>query len=168
MLELVKQDETFQTPQEELEGLSPLLSGLKKQVPYSIPENYFETLAVNGKNETGKAKVISLGALKWLRYAAAAVIIGIVTMGGFLLFNKNEVDPADKSYAWVKKNLNKVSTDELNKFIDMTSEDAPVLASNNSVEVKELVKNIPDKEIQDFLDDAQDAEPDSNDNTLLN
>jgi hypothetical protein len=160
-----------QTVSEELESLSPLLGGLKKQTPYSVPDNYFENLQLNKEEKpVTTGKVVSLNTRKWIRYAAAAVVTGLVAISALLFFkNRQTIDPADKSYAWVKKNMNKVSTDELDSFINLAEQEAPVMASNNSaVEIKELIRNIPDEAIQDFLNDAQDAEPDSNDDILLN
>ena len=97
------------TVQEELENLSPLLSTLKKKKTYTIPEGYFENLqpAID-KATFPAAKVISITNRKWFRYAAAALVIGFVATVGLLFFNKQEsIDPADKSYSWIKKNLNK-------------------------------------------------------------
>lgn len=162
----VLQHEKEQSPQEELESLSPFLSGLKKQTPYSIPVNYFDELGHTAVEQkpVSPAKVISIATRKWFRYAAAAVVICAVVLGGLLLTDREKIDPSDKSYAWIKKNMQKVSTDELNNFIDMSTEKGAVLASNSSKnEVKELVKNIPDEELSDFLNDVELAEPDPDD-----
>jgi hypothetical protein len=154
-----------QTAEEELETLSPLLSGLKKQTPYSVPAGYFEQLNhIPAEQKTGApAKVISMTSRKWFRYAAAAVVIGVIALGAFLFTGKNNIDPNDQSYAWIKKNMKKVSTDEMEEFIDIATQETPVIASSNVTEVKELVKNIPDEEIQEFLKDVDLAEPDSDD-----
>ena len=159
--------------EEELETLSPLLSGLKKNNPYTVPDNYFEGLVNIAKNNEPRkeAKIISIGARKWFRVAAAAVVISFITVGAFLFTQKDTINPVDKSYAWVKKSLKQVSTDDLDQFIDMSEEQAPVIASvTPGKEAKELVNNLSDEQIQHFLDDVKETDPDSDsgDDILLN
>lgn len=157
----------------ELETLSPLLSGLKKKNPYTVPDNYFEGLVNIAKNSEPRkeAKVISIGARKWFRVAAAAVVISFITIGAFLFTRKDTVSAADKSYAWVKKSLNQVSTNDLDQFIDVSDDQSPVIASvTPGKEAKELVNNLSDEQIQHFLDDVKetDLDSDSGDDILLN
>ena len=159
------------TPQEEIETLSPLLNELKKKKTYSIPEGYFENLqAVINKATVPAAKVISITNHKWFRYAAAAVVIGFVATVGLLFFNKQEsIDPADKSYSWVKKNLKKVSTDDINEFVELANAgSADVVKSDAKVEMNNLLKDVSDKEIQDFLNDTQSPESETGDELILN
>lgn len=162
-------NKTEQTAQEELEELSPLLSGLKKQTPYSVPQGYFEDIdiAVLKKETTAKAKVVSIGS-KWFRYAAAAAIISFVAIGAFIFLNKKDnINPDTNSYAWVKKNMKKISTEAIDSFI-ITEKDAPVIASAESEEIKELMKGVSDKELQDFLKDTEGVETEIDDDLLLN
>lgn len=145
---------------EELEGLSPLLSSLKKTNPYSLPDGYFETIAAPVKEEKPAAKVVSLGSRKWFRLAAAAVVTGVIVLAGMLFLNKEKVTPSSDSYAWLKKNINKVSTEKIEEFIQLTDEEKLIketVASADSKiqEVKELVKDIPEEEIQSLLSDTQ-------------
>lgn len=175
MLLSVQNTGGFQTPAEELEAISPLLGGLKKEMPYSVPQGYFEGLNKTIPVETIKpaAKVVSIAKQKWFRYAAAAVVTGVIVTAGFLFINNNErIDPSEKSYAWVKKNLKKVSTDDIDEFVQLADEAAPVIVSvdvtpDTKNEIKELIKDISDTEIQDFLEETQAEEPESDD-MLLN
>jgi hypothetical protein len=171
LLQTVLQNDTQQTAEEELESLSPLLSGLKKQNLYTVPDNYFESLSTNGSKKINRteAKVISLGASKWFRYAAAAVITGVIAVSAVFLLKKDSINPVDKSFAWVEKSLKQVSTDDLDQFIDMSEEQSPVIASiTPGKEVKELMSNLTEEELQHFLDDVKEAEPNSDDDILLN
>jgi hypothetical protein len=173
LMEGVLANEIEQTPLQELESLSPLLSGLKKQMPYSVPDNYFEGLVNIAKNSepARETKIISIGARKWFRVAAAAVVIGFITIGTILFTQKDSISPVDKSYAWVKKSVKQVSTDDLDQFIDMSDEQLPVIASiTPGKEAKELINDLSDEDIQNFLDDVKDADPDpdSGDDILLN
>ena len=159
------------TVQEELENLSPLLSTLKKKKTYTIPEGYFENLqpAID-KATFPAAKVISITNRKWFRYAAAALVIGFVATVGLLFFNKQEsIDPADKSYSWIKKNLKKVSTDDINEFVELSNtENADVVKVEAKDEISNLLKDVSDKEIQDFLNDTQLTETQTDDELILN
>ena len=161
------------TAAEELEELSPLLSGLKKETLYSVPKDYFEQL--NGTIETKEikpvVKVVSFARQKWFHYAAAAVVIGIVALGGFLLFNKNSIDPKTQSTKWVIQNTKKISTDEINSFVQLADEEVPDVAFvdpkahvKDKNDIQELIKGISDKEIEDFLDETQIEDSDSNNN----
>ena len=159
------------TVQEELENLSPLLSTLKKKKTYTIPEGYFENLhpAID-KATIPAAKVISITNHKLFRYAVAAVVIGFVATVGLLFFNNRESnDPADKSYSWVKKNLKKVSTDDINEFVELASAGtADVVKTDAKDEISNLLKDVSDNELQDFLNDTQTAESETGDELILN
>ena len=159
--------------EEELETLSPLLSGLKKNNPYTVPDKYFEGLVNIAKNNEPRkeAKIISISVRKWFRVAAAAVVISFIAVGAFLFTRKDSIDPANKSHAWVEKSLKQVSTNDLNQFIDMSDERLPVIASvTPGKEAKELVNNLSDEQIQHFLDDVKETDPDleAGDDILLN
>lgn len=169
LMNIVK-NEKGQTAKEEIEELSPLLSGLKKQVPYSLPQGYFENLdiPVEKKETSPKAKIVSIGSRKWFRYAAAAAIVGIIATFTVIFINKKQnIDPGTNSYAWIKKNMKKVSTEEIDSFIVIDKE-IPVVASAEPDEIKELMKGVSDKEIQEFLNDTEDAETGIDDDLLLN
>jgi len=168
-----------QTAKEELETLSPLLSGLKKQMPFSVPQGYFETLPTgshglheaSAKTNKPETKVVLLTSRNWFRYAAAAIITGVIALGGFMYFNsRNQVDPVEQPYAWVKKSIKKVDKAAIDAFVKLADEELPdqSVASNpvKPEEIKELMKDVSDKEIQDFLDETASAE--NSDETMMN
>lgn len=173
-MQSVHESNDYQTAKEELETLSPLLSGLPKQMPYAVPQGYFETLSGNINTEKNKpvTKVVSITSHKWLRYAAAAVITGVITLGGFLYVNSlNHFDPVEQPYAWVKKSIQKINKNDIDAFVKL----ADVQLPNQTVvlstpvkpdEIKELMKDVSDKEIQDFLNETPDTE--SSDETMMN
>lgn len=161
-----------QTAQEELESLSPFLNELKNKSTYTLPGGYFDNLqpAFVTENPVSKAKVVSITSRKWFGYAAAAIVVGFVATIGFLFLNKKEtVDPASKSYAWVKKNMKKVSTEDINEFVELAGAGTTDVAKADTkveIEITNLLKDVSDKEIQDFLNDAQAAESETDDNIL--
>ena len=140
------------TAKEELEELSSLLSKLKKVTPYQVPEGYFER--IEKPVEKTEAKVISFTRHKWLRYAAAAMVIGFIATLFVITQNKNKIDPNADSYAWVKKSVKKVSTDELDEFIELTDINNTVASVQKAEDIKDLMKDVPEKEIQQLLNDA--------------
>lgn len=167
-----------QSAKEELENLSSLLSGMKKEVPYSVPQGYFDTLVDNRSIETARpeTKVFSLGSRKWIRFAAAAVVTGIIVTTGYFFLSRDKVSVDSDSYKWVKVNTKKVSTEKIDEFIQLTQEEksgqGTIAAVEKNLDIKELVKDIPEKEIQNLLNDTElldDAETNiASDETLMN
>ena len=162
----------YQTSKEELTSISPLLSGISKKTPYTIPEDYFENLGIK-TSEKSETRVVSITFRKWYRYAAAAVIVGIITMGGWLFISKKQIDPVKNPDGWVAKNTKKISTDEVDNFINLDNNEHLLnnssVASNdtNAQEIKDLMKDVSEKEIDNFLNDA-DKLQDNDEATLLN
>ena len=156
VLKKISGHEDHQTSKEEIQSLSPLLSSLKNKNPYSVPAGYFEDLETNvEKKET---KVISITKRRWYRLAVAAVVIGIVAIGG-LLFIKPGLNPVDNPQAWIEKNVKKVNQDKIDEFVSLADDDSNEKADSQSeaakkAEIKELMKDVPEKEIEEFLNDA--------------
>ena len=157
VLKKISEHKDHQTSKEEIETLSPLLSSLKNKNPYSIPAGYFEKLETGvEKKET---KVISITKRRWYRLAVAAVIIGIVAISGLAIFKSKQVDPNKNPQAWIEKNVDKkVSKNNLDEFVKLAEgESLNVIYEKDDVklaEIKELMKDVPEKEIEDFLNDA--------------
>lgn len=178
MMQVVRESSDYQTSAEELESISPLLSGLKKQMPYHVPQGYFENLATDINTESTKpeTKIVSLRSRKWFRYAAAAVVAGIIAMAGFTFLGKDKVDAATNSHAWVEKNVKKVPTEKIEEFIQLTDEEKTAKESIASIDnskvqdVKELIKDVSEKEIQSLLNDTEllDDDADTGTESLMN
>ena len=168
-LDFVWADES--SASKELETLSPLLAGLKKEAPYQVPPDYFrnEVKALPRESE-GRAPVRRLFAQPWFRYAAAAILIAAIAVTALPLLQKGKsIDPNEKSYAWVEKNLKKVETEEINEFLELFPDD--VTAQNNvtvSAEVKSLLQDVSDNEIRDFLKETGSLDQATDDDIILN
>ena len=139
LMQSIRQSSDYQTVKEELETLSPLLNGLNKQMPYTIPQGYFQNLntgepITNNKQET---KIGSVNTGKWLRYAAAAIVVGIISLAGFLLINNKGNNDSTKSFAKFEKSLDKEikksSDKELKKFLEETAD--PDISGNDGIPV---------------------------------
>jgi hypothetical protein len=173
-LEQIISGDKNQTAVEELEEISPLLAGLKNKTTYTIPQGYFEKTPemVETPVVEVKTKVVSITSRRWFRYAAAAVVIAFVAAIGFVLLNRggNNIDPSEKSYAWIKKNMKKVSTDDITEFVELAGAGAVDVVKSEAKDdvMNSLLKDVSDKEIQDFLNDTQAAEPEQDDDLILN
>jgi len=102
----------------ENESIAPLLNTIQKEMPYAVPEKYFEQLSV--KIPYGNAKVIPMKKLRnWMTYAAAAVFVGIMVTGSFLFSDKKQSQDFEQYQNMdVAAALDQVSDSELNSYID--------------------------------------------------
>ena len=157
VLKIISEQEDYQTSEEEIESLSPLLSSLKNKKTYSAPTGYFERLET--KIEKKETKVISISRRSWYRLAIAAVVIGIVVIGGLLFIKSGQVNPVDNPHAWIEKNVKKVDQAKIDEFVSLANDDSSEKVDNESdaakkAEIKELMKDVSEKEIEEFLNDA--------------
>ena len=172
LMQGIREHADYQTSDEELASLSPMLSSISKKTPYAAPAGYFESLVNNGmmKNEVKKeeAPVILITRQKWFRFAAAAVLVAFIAISGWMILFSKKVDPVKNPEAWVAKNTKKISSDEINSFINLANEEKSS-ADNNSAneEIRELMKDVPENEIQNFLNETA-ALDDNNEAVLLN
>jgi hypothetical protein len=158
VLNRIHQQEDHQTSEAEIRSLSPLLSSLKNKNPYSVPAGYFETIETKGEKK--EAKVVSITRRRWYRLAAAAVVIGIVVISGLLIVKQGQVNPVDNPHAWIEKNVKKVDKAKIDELVSLTTNGDMNDKSNSEneaaqkAEIKELMKDVPEKEIEEFLNDA--------------
>lgn len=163
-------DQFFQTLDEDLlfimadEEESVTLSMIKKDMPFEVPAGYFNDLPqqVLEKLPSQGAKVIHMSSRKWMRVAVAAIFVGVITISGLLYFNgKNDVTVDNPQ--WVAKKLKNVSDRDLDEFVKTTDLNASssVTAQNKSVktaEVKKLLQDVSDNELDAFLNQVPVAE----------
>lgn len=151
-------------------ALPEFLQSHTKQMPYPVPTGYFEGLAaqVAAKVMQPKAKVISLQS-RFMRYAAAAVVAGILVTGGifYLAGNQNSLDPALQPDAWVAQKLKNVSSSDLEAFLTNTGSGftSKELAQKGSkAEVRQMLRDVSTTELDVFLAEL----PADNDMSNLN
>ena len=153
---------------EELENLSPLMSSLKAENVYEVPVGYFDDLPISVLDKVKKnqpAKVVSISFKKRvMKYAAAAVVVGMIITAGLLFINRNPstssgaiVQNEEKIQQETQNNVKELSDDELVNFIENQTAPLPELlnltASDdiNSDDVKLMLADIPDAELQQYL-----------------
>lgn len=162
---------------------SEVLSAIGKAMPYTVPQGYFEALPqqVLAKLSRPSAKVVPLFARRWMRVAAAAVVGGVMLVGGYRLLNQREnEEPTAATYRQpdttgklvakaekpsVTQDISKASTEDLDAFIKSVPLNQRKLQGKASQpatqgEVKDLLKDVSEKEIDNFLDQLPTADED--------
>jgi len=135
--------------------LPAILAAHPKTNPYEVPTGYFDTLPaqVVAKVAPKQAKVVAFNRTRWMRMAAAALVAGVIAIGGLAYFNSRPAtDLAQASNNWIANQLKNVSSQELEEFIETTDASASKqMAANGTSEVRQLLKDVSVKEIDAFL-----------------
>jgi hypothetical protein len=172
MMQGIREHADYKTSDEETESISPLLSSISKKTPYQVPAGYFENLG--SPVEKKEAKIISFTRNRWYRLAAAASVIGIIAIGVLFFIKQGSVDINKNPQAWVKKNVSKkINQEQLNEFVTLAEGDENLSDLNDadsekSVEVETLLKDVPEKELQEFLNEAVALESNDGTDVLMN
>ncbi|MCW3108295.1 MAG: hypothetical protein JWQ09_2801 [Segetibacter sp.] len=157
IVQKIEKEESKSDVFEEMEEISPLLNTISKKPVYTVPDGYLAKAEWN-KSETTvkKAKVVSFTTSKRaFNYAAAAVIIALLTIGMFLFTGKeNTTSQADNVKA--ASEVKKLSEQEIIDFLKTASPTENIVSVTNSAntndnDIKSSVSKMTDKEIQEFL-----------------
>ena len=158
---------------EELENLSPVMTGLKTANVYTVPKEYFEDLpsVILAKAKLQQpARVVQMNFRKnVLKYAAAAIVTGIIIIGGLLFLNRqsSSVNPAtiaqveEKVQLETQNKVKELTDDELVSFIEDQSSPLPDFLNMtntdiDSDDIKTMLADIPDAELKKYLDEFSD------------
>jgi hypothetical protein len=130
---------------------SLVLSFIEKEMPYEVPRGYFASFPETVLEKLNRsAKVVPMKRRRWMHVAAAAVVAGIIGLSGLAYFKSGTTTPD----APVAIEIKKASTEELNAFVkttDISLTDESTTA-HNTTDVKQLLKDVSDKELEAFLD----------------
>jgi hypothetical protein len=131
----------------ELETVAPLLNTIGRGNVYAIPAGYFEQLdPVPARQE---AKIVPFRkARRWMQYAAAAMISGILVTGAFLYTDTGNDLTGEKMD--VPAELNKVSAGELSSYLD-NPDPAQVAVNDITTDEKNNIKAVSDEELDQYL-----------------
>ena len=141
-----------ETAEEELRSISHTLFSLKSANVFTVPENYFESFSdnVNEKVKPQPAKIISMNSRKsWWKYAAAAVVTGVIAFGSLQIFNNvltNHYVVASNLPGYIKASFQYKNEDDLNAGIAKLS-DADIikyLEKSGNIMDNELLTNNTD------------------------
>lgn len=144
---------------EEMEEIAPLLNTISKKPVYSVPHQYFEKADWSKKQKAeqkGDVRFL-VPRTRMLRYAAAAVIIGLLTIGLFLFSGKQGLDQRTVK-ANAVSDVKTLSEQEILEFLKTTSSSDNIVSNNSSsnqkdADIKSIVNQMSDKEIQRFLEE---------------
>ncbi|RYY70221.1 MAG: hypothetical protein EOO13_07230 [Chitinophagaceae bacterium] len=125
-------DETGSDVMRETNSISPVLAAIGNKNVFRVPEHYFETLSISRNTEiSAPAKLVRMTPRRAiLKYAAAAVITGLLATSAFFAFNKNENEGE----------LNAVVMKEAESIIDNKSFDKE-LASLNDADIVNFLES---------------------------
>lgn len=159
LMDTIKNEATEQ----DLMELSPALKSLKHENPYTLPEGYFNNIKIEIPGN--QAPVIGMHRFgSWVKYAAAACLVGIIATvlfvsktdnGNQLAAQSKEPETFDNRvtpdaialYLEEMDNLTGSETIE-NEQIDTALN---LLVDLNSETIKEILQEIPDKDISLFM-----------------
>ncbi|MEO5681945.1 MAG: hypothetical protein ABIQ88_04845 [Chitinophagaceae bacterium] len=140
---------------EELENLSPTMNGLKNKQVYEVPAGYFETSAnvfLEKAKQQQPAKLISMGAdRKIMRYAAAAVIAGLVVLAGFMYSGNSKPQTGTSQVP----ELAKVTDQEMENFLNTNT---AFVADTSTIVTTDALDEITEKDSKDLLANVSDEE----------
>lgn len=143
--------ENGQSAEEEIKELSPALHYLKQENVFTIPDNYFDDLSdrIKEKVSPSAGKVISINRVqKWWKYAAAAVVAGIITVTSFEIYNNGgtgskmppyvQLSAQYKTPAQLEKGISSLSADEIANYLEKNTTILDDESLINNTDTKEL------------------------------
>lgn len=138
----------------ELAEFAPVLAGIDRTMPYTVPQGYFENLVAR---RAAPARVITMRrANKWMQYAAAAMMAGMLVTGAFL-FTDNRTNYDQEQDFDVTSELNKVSAHELVTYLNnpehaIAAPSTTVSAAESDMAyVKDNLSKLSDEELNNYL-----------------
>lgn len=164
ILSKIKAGEVYTEVKDELAELAPLLNTISKEQVYTVPAGYFEKVDLTAAMYAPKeAKVVTLRiARKWMQFAAAAVMAGILVTGAFL-FTDDNGNLNNTSIPDISSEMKKVSEDDLVTYLDNSEHSVAAPAATSLAteaelaDVKNNLQRVSDEELNQYL--KENAEP---------
>jgi len=145
-----------------LENGSPLTNGLKRMQVYHVPAGYFEQLpgrVLKAIKAQQPAKVVSMSfTRRVLRYAAAAVVAGLIVTAGVLFLNRGHKTVEGNQVVVASKDLDSISDDNLENYLqNQTPAPAEATLAANSEELtasdmKDMLADVSDEDLQQYIE----------------
>jgi len=145
----------------ELDEVAPFLSTIGKEQTYRFHEEYFAKadFARHARSRQPQVTIVSMRiARKWMQYAAAAVMAGILITGAFL-FTDSPANIEDAAYQPLdlSSELDKVSETELVKYLDNPEHASAAPATTQLASEEELkdvtthLQQVSDEELKQYV-----------------
>lgn len=164
ILSAIKMGERANEVNAELASVAPLLNTISKKQVYNVPEGYFDR-EISGSSLQSKKKdagVFNIRSVrKWMQYAAAAVVAGVLITGAFLYTDSSEnfIEYEKYNQVDIPSALDQVSEEELLRYLDSPEHTAIMPSVNLSSSEAELfdmnssMQTISDEELKQYLKD---------------
>ena len=136
----------------ELEEIASSLNFISNKDIYTVPKGYFDNLIPKVPSEKNSgAKIVFLRKTRRLiSYAAAAVMAGVLVTGAYFY-------PSNKASFDVSKEVNKLTDDELNNYLDTSHSfsffDDTMNINTEAPNIQENLQLISDQELQQYLEE---------------
>jgi hypothetical protein len=155
----------------EMEGLSPTIAGIGNKNVYTVPQGYFEQLAMP---TMASAKVVKMGSRSIFKYAAAAVVVGLLGFGTMKFIANTKTN--NETLAVVKQADEILKTNSFDAtFASVSDKDIEKYLSQNGEDVNAAMvaasmddDNTTLPEADDYLIDDKTLDNFLNDNNLKN
>lgn len=141
---------------EEIESISPLLATLKHKNSYETPDTYFNAIDFAEKIQvkTIETKVVehpAVKSIKWARWAAAASIILIFSVGGakFLGTNSASVNPDQK----LEQSLAKIPDAKIQEWLANNIDEIDISSLQGTASNSNRPKTVDEQRIEDIQND---------------
>jgi hypothetical protein len=145
-----------------LENLSPIMNSLKSVQVYEVPAGYFEQLpgqVLQVAKAQQPAKVVSMSfTRRVIRYAAAAVVAGLIITAGWFYLGKSDkiIDKPEVAAA----ELDSISDEMLEKYLEnQTAAPAetaiaatPAVDDLSANDMKDMLADVTDADLQQYLE----------------
>ena len=152
--------------EQELEEIAPFLNTINKNHVYTVPAGYFGQLKIE-RSATKPAKIVSLfpGISKMVKYAAAAVIGGVMITGSFLLFDNAPSTPATTKLEATAYKADAIKTLSNSEIIDYLNSNPSSLEATSSSgfdvddnSLKSFLNEMSAEEIEQYLKENPDTD----------
>ena len=168
LLSTIRQQEVS----DELEEVAPFLNQISKQSPYTIPADATIDLQsiVNGAAQKNDATVIQMPVRKirkWMQYAAAAVVVGVLITIGIFYTNDNieSIQQNGATYAQIDipTEMSKLSEDELSTYLNTTEKLVVTAGERDQILMDELpdidehIQLMTDDELKQYLNESTES-----------
>ena len=145
----------------ELENLPPVMEGLKDKKTYEVPVGYFDSFpnsVLYNIQKPAQAKVISIHRkFNWMRYAAAAMVVGIILTSTFFIFNNDKKAIAKVDEKQLADSLHNVNDEDILNYMQSHNIAMPEGGGNtvatidaNDEAANDLLADISDSELQQY------------------
>jgi len=162
-IQLMNKIHTIQSVDDELKEMAPGLISLRTKNPFTIPNGYFDTNVI--ETPSRKTNLVSFFQMKNLiRYAAAACIVGLIGIT-YMLTKAGDSTPMVASTSNNQQSA-ELSLDDMVIYLEQMEEighdndlefsngdESNLLVDLTQETIQELLNGIPDKGINEFIED---------------